>query len=262
MAERLSLDIDVHRIGEPVAGMMAGRDFEDSIGGVMIAAQDTQGRRAFRNAERLGDVSAGGNRLNVLRHLDEVDFGQPLDLLEDSIFGGADLRRDVRQAFVNIGNGMRQRFSRVGARAQPLKPAPAATGDKTQLLGNIARQWPFAQRIKHSAGIARILQDFGDVGQWLMQRPATRGCWLDARSRPAPPRNQAFGLQRTQRFTHCKTRDGVTLAQVAFGREYIDLIRSAQDLLAQLVGQFLVTRLSSQKLSPRLTARFVHERAA
>ena len=252
MAERLAFDIDVHRIGEPVAGMMACRNFEDSIGCVMIAAQDTQGRRTLGYAKRFGNVRTGSNRLDILRHLDEIDFRQPLDLFENGVLDRANLSRNVRQAFVDIGNGMRQRLGRVRARAQALKARPAPACNQPQLFGNIARQRPFAQRIEHSPRVARILQDFRDVGKRLVQRPAARRCGLDARPRPAPPRDEALGLERTKRFTHCKTRHGVALAQVALGRKDIGLIRSAEDFLAQFVGQFLVTRLCGQILSPRL----------
>lgn len=254
MADRLALDIDVHRIGKPVAGMVACRDFEYAVGGIMIATQDAQRRRAFGNAKRLGNVRAGCNRLNILRNLDEIDLRKPFDLLENSIFAGADFCRNIAQAFVNISNSVRKRFGRVSARAQALKPAPSSARDKAKLLGNIARQRAFSQGIENCAGIAGILKNFGDIGQWLMQCAAARGGWLNARSRTAFARNQAFGLQRTQRLAHCKSRHGIAFAQVAFGRKGIGLVCSAEDFLAQFVGQFLVTRLCGQISSPRRAA--------
>jgi hypothetical protein len=251
MADRLTLDIDVHRIGKPVAGVMAGRDFEYAVGGVMIATQDAQRRRAFGDAKRLGNVRAGCDRLNILRHLDEVNLRKPFDLLENSIFAGADFCRNIAQAFVNISNSVRKRFGRVSARAQALKPAPSSARDKAKLLGNIAWQRAFSQGIEHRAGIAGILKNFGDVGQWLMQRAAACSGWLNARARSAPARNKALGLQRTQSLSHGKSRHGISLAQVAFGRKGIGFVRPAEDFLAQFVGQFLVTRLGGQIFSPR-----------
>lgn len=254
MADRLALDIDVHRIGKPVAGMVACRDFEYAVGGIMIATQDAQRRRAFGDAKRLGNVRAGCNRLNILRDLDEIDLRKPFDLLENSIFAGADFCRNIAQAFVNISNSVRKRFGRVSARAQALKPVPSSARDKAKLLGDIARQRAFSQGIENCAGIAGILKNFGDIGQWLMQCAAARGGWLNARSRTAFARNQAFGLQRTQRLAHCKSRHGIAFAQVAFGRKGIGLVCSAEDFLAQFVGQFLVTRLCGQISSPRRAA--------
>lgn len=254
MADRLALDIDVHRIGKPVAGMVACRDFEYAVGGIMIATQDAQRRRAFGDAKCLGNVRAGCDRLNILRDLDEIDLRKPFDLLENSIFAGADFCRNIAQAFVNISNSVRKRFGRVSARAQALKPVPSSARDKAKLLGDIARQRAFSQGIENCAGIAGILKNFGDIGQWLMQCAAARGGWLNARSRTAFARNQAFGLQRTQRLAHCKSRHGIAFAQVAFGRKGIGLVCSAEDFLAQFVGQFLVTRLCGQISSPRRAA--------
>ena len=254
MADRLALNIDVHRIGKPVAGMVACRDFENAVGCVMIASQDAQRRRAFGNAKRLGNVRAGCDRLNILRYLDEIDLRKPFDLLENSIFAGADFCRNIAQAFVNISDRVRQGFSRISARAQALKPAPSSACDKAKLLGDIARQRAFSQGIEHRACVAGILENFGDVGQWLMQRAAARRGWLNARSRTAFARNQAFGLQRTQRLAHGKSRHGIAFAQVALGRKGIGLVCSAEDFLAQFVGQFLVTRLCGQISSPRRAA--------
>ena len=254
MAERLALDIDVHRVSKAIAGVVAGGDFEDSVGSVVVAPQNAQGRRALRNAKRLGDIGTGGDGLYVLRDLHKIDLCQSFDLFENRVLCRADLTRDVRQAFVDVGDSVRQRLGRIGARAQPLKAAPAPACDKPQLLGNIARQRPFAQRIEYRARVTCILKDFGDIGQWLMQRTTTRRCRLDTRSRSAPPRNKAFGLQRAQSFAHRKARYSVALAKVAFGREYIAVIAPAQHLFAQFVSQFLVSRLSGQTLSPRPAA--------
>lgn len=251
MAESLSFDIDVHRIGKPVAGMVACRDFENAVGGVMIASQDAQRRRAFGDAKRLGNVCAGCDRLDILRYLDKIDLRKPFDLLENSIFAGADFCRNIAQAFVNISDRVRKRFGRISARAQALKPAPSSTCDKAKLLGDIARQRAFSQGIEHRAGIAGILKNFGNVGQWLMQRAAARGGWLNARSRTAFARNQALGLQRTQRLAHGKSRHGIAFAQVALGRKGIGLVCSAEDFLSQFVGQFLVTRFGGQIFSPQ-----------
>lgn len=262
MAESLSFDIDVHRIGKPVAGMVACRDFENAVCGVMIASQDAQRRCAFGNPKRLGNVRTGCDRLNILRYLDEIDLRKPFDLLENSIFAWADFCRNIAQAFVDISNGVRKRFGRVSACAQALKPAPSSARDKAKLFGDIARQRAFSQGIENCARVAGILKNFGDVGQWLMQRAAARSGWLNARTRSASARNQAFGLQRTQRLSHGKARNGISLAQFAFGRKGIGFIGPAEDFLSQFVGQFLVTRLCGQLSSPRFAARLLQVRAA
>ena len=155
---------------------------------------------------------------------------------------------------VYIGNGVRQRFGRIHPGAKALKTAPAATSDEANLFGNIARQRPFAERIEHGSRVTGILQDFGDVGQWLVQRAAARRGWLDAGPRPASPRNQAFRLERAQRLAHREARHAIAFAQIAFCRKTLGFIRPAQDFFAQLVGQFLVTWLGGQILSPRSAA--------
>lgn len=262
MTDRLAFDIDVHRISKPVAGMVAGRDFKNTVSGVMIASQDAQRRRALGNAKRLSNLRAGCDRLNILRYFDEIDLRKPFDLLENSIFAGADFCRNIAQAFVNISDRVRQRLSRVSARAQALKPTPSSACDKAKLFGDIARKRAFSQWIEHRSGVSRILKNFGDVGQRLMQRAAPRGGWLNAGTRTASARNQAFGLQRTQRLAYRKPRHSIAFAKVALGWKSIGFVCSAEDFLSQFVGQFFVTRLCGQLSSPRFAARLLQVRAA
>ena len=254
MAKRLSFYIDVHRISEAVARMVAGGNLQNAVGRVMIAAQDAEARRPLGDIQRLGNIGGRRDGLDVLRHLNEVDFCQPLDLLENRVFGRVDPVDNRFQAFMHIGHGQRQRRGGIGASAQALKPRPATARDQAQLLCDGARKWTIAETLETRPGIARILQDFGDIGQRLVQRATARRRWLDHRARPAPPRNQAFGLQRAQGFTHRETRYGVALAKVAFGRECIAVVATAQHLFAQFVSQFLVSRLCGQTLSPRPAA--------
>ena len=80
-ASRSAVDVNVHRIGEAVARMEADRDFKDPALGIDIAAQDPQHRTAALEIERLGNIGAGGNSLDILRDLADADPGQLLDLL-------------------------------------------------------------------------------------------------------------------------------------------------------------------------------------
>ena len=153
-----------------------------------------------------------------------------------------------------VRNRMGQRLGRIDARAQTLKAAPSSTCNQAKLLCNVARQRTFSQRIEYSLGVTRILQDFRHVRQWLVQCAASCSGWLDTGTRTAPPRNQAFGLQRTQCLTHGKPRHSITLAQVALGWKSLCFISSAENFLPQFFGKFLITRLYGQIFSPRSAA--------
>jgi hypothetical protein len=250
MARALEIDLDMHRIGEAVSGMVTGRNFEDAVCTVHIAAQDAQTGRPLRHAQRSSNIGGRGHSLNILRDLDELDFGKPLNLAKDCIFAGINLVRDAAHCFMNKSFGVGERLARITARAQPSKPGPSAASDQANLFSDGAGQGSLTKCFETRPCVSRILKDFGHVGERLVQGAAPGSSRLDNSAGPSLARNQTLGLKRTQRLSHGKAAHTVSRAQYAFGGKNVSLIGPAQNFFAQVVGQFLVTRFRGQIFPP------------
>ena len=234
----------MHRIGKAVAGMVARRNFEDAPVTVEVAAQDAKTGAAARHAERSGDIGTGRNRLNILRHARHLDTGKLFDLTEYRLARiGADVINDSGNLVMQIGIGQRDGIAPVCRSPQAPKAQPAPARDHAQLFGDRTRQATVGQSLEGKAAVAGILQDFGDVRQWLVQRPAPRRCGLNDGARPALALDQPLRAECPQRFAHRKARHAEARAQRVFGRKAIGK-RATRDFAAQLVGKFEVAGLA------------------
>ena len=251
---KLSLNLNVHRIGETFAGMMVRRNFENLPRSVFIAAQDAQTRRTFGEAKQPRNLRRGHYCLNILRHLRDLNPGKPFKLSKNRILIGRNADGRIAQAFVDIGINRGNWLGRSAACAQPLKTRPAATRNQAQLLGNCFGQRPFTKFSKMRAGVTRILEDFAYVRERLMERAAACCRWLNDRARATFARDQSLTLKRAQCLPHGKAADRVTLAQIAFCRESLSRVGPAQNLFAQLLGKFAVTRRGGQIIPPVVPA--------
>jgi hypothetical protein len=118
----------MHRIGEPVARMVADRDFEHAPRCIDVAAHDSKAGASARDRELLRDVRARRDRLNVLSHSRNRNARKLLQLLEDGALRGFDLLRRFGKVAVDIGVGDRDRLVVVGARPDSSKMAPISPG--------------------------------------------------------------------------------------------------------------------------------------
>ncbi len=94
----LALNLDMHRIGKAVPGMVTCRDFADFATGIAVAAQYPQTRCAFAKAKRFGDLCGSSNCLNILCHLRNLYACKPLQLAKDGFFVRRHLGRRSRMA--------------------------------------------------------------------------------------------------------------------------------------------------------------------
>ena len=236
--------LDMHRIGETVAGMVTGRNFEDPVRRIDETAQDAKTGAAPRHVERRGHRRARRYGLNILGDARDANPGKPLELAKDRVFIGPDLPCRVGKVGMDIGVGQRDRtlFALPRAKSPEMVPTPARC--VADMDGELLGQRRRPHRFEHIAAVARILQDFADVRQRLVQRAAARRRWLDHRSRPAPALDQAFALQRAQRLADREAADAIARAKYAFGRELRGIgIIAPQDFAAQFVGERLIARL-------------------
>ena len=140
MCGGLDIHVDMHRIGEAIAGVVADRDFEHAAFGVEVAADDAQHRRGLVNLQFGGQSGVGGDRLNVLCDFADFDARQRLDLTEQGARAQIKLFDRVFQGFVKIGVGHRQRQSLACVPAHPAKARPIAFDARRDLLGDLAWQ--------------------------------------------------------------------------------------------------------------------------
>ena len=235
--------------------MVACRDFEQLALRIVKAAQDPQTRAAPRHIEQRGNIRACCHCLNILCHARQLDLGQPLDLPENRFLVRLDAVNHTAQIGVDIRIDQRDRHAIVRAGAHPAKSEPSPARDNANLFGNRFGQPTFGKPLEFKAAVARILQDFGDVRQRLVQRTAARCRWLDDGARAPFARYQPLALQRAQRLTHRKARHAILKAQHAFGRKLALRERTVQDRSAQVIGHFLIPgfprfRLGLQPVSP------------
>lgn len=174
MISGLAFGVDMHRIGEPVAGMMAGRDFGNSVFGIAIGPQDAQGWCAPRNVQRVSDFRARAHSLNVLRYLRHLDAGKLFKLAKDRHLGRADLGGRFGIVAMNKSIGNRDRLGIAEPGANALKLKPVAVSIAADMIGNPARQGRFTKWPEIILRIARILQQFANIGEWLVQGTAAR----------------------------------------------------------------------------------------
>jgi len=110
MIFRSALCVDMHRIGEPVTGMMAGGDFENPVLGIAIGPQDAQGGGTPRDIQSLGDLRARSDRLNILGHMRHFDPSKLFKLAKDRRLGRLDLGGNLCIITMNKGIGDRDRL--------------------------------------------------------------------------------------------------------------------------------------------------------
>ena len=238
---RSTVDVDVHRVGEPVAWVMAERDLEQMSVAIPIAAQDPQHRGAARNAERAGDVQPGTHRLDVLRDTSDADTGELLDLAEQRASAEVETGDRLCQRSVKEGVGRRDRQRIAFAGSDPSKEKPGATRVSIDLLGDAAWQVARAFRFIHHRAAAGVLQYLADIGEWLVQRTAARRSRLDDRPGPASASDQSLALQSAQCLAHREATNTVALTELAFGRERVASGEfSRENFAAQVTGELKI----------------------
>ena len=256
MAE-LFVDLDMHRIGKAVAGVVARRDFKDAPIAIKVTAQDPEARRTPRNAQRRRDIGPRWIGLNILRHARHADSGELFKLLKYRPRIGINPVNDRREIMMQKSFGQRNRIAASRRFAKPAKPEPLPTRDEPQLFGIGFGQAAIGHARELIAAVTRILQQFADVRKWLMQRPAARRRRLNDRARPAFASNQPFTLKRAQSLSHREPRHAIFCTQNIFGRKIAVGIGPLQDRRTQVISEFEVTRLSRallccrQSVSPR-----------
>mgnify|MGYP001791946890 CR=1 FL=1 len=248
--------VDMHRIGEAIAGVVADRDFEHTAFGVEVTPDDAQHRRGFVDLQLGGESGVGGDRLDVLRDFADFDARQRLDLPEQGARAQIKLVDRVFQGFVKIGVSHRQRQSLACVPTHPAKARPIAFNARGDLLGNLAWQGRDVLLGVGDFASARVLQKLTDIRKRLVQRTATRSGRLHRGARSSAPLNQAFDFKFAQRLAHRETAHVVLCAQDGFGRErFAAGVFAFQNRFAKLGGQLQVTRRARDFLS---RARFSH----
>jgi len=240
------IHIDMHRIGETIAGVVTDRNLEDFTLGVEIAAQDPKHWRAFVNLQSLGHIGVRRDRLNVLRDFADFDARQRFDLTEQSSGAKVQLINGVPQAFVKVRVGHRQRQGLARMVPDSLKTRPIALGRRSDLFGKLSgKRGGFLQSVGHLAP-ARVLQQLADIGERLVQSAAARRRGLHRGARSATPFDQTFDLQSAQGLANGEAADIVFGAQGGFGWKRLPIgERARQDGIAQFSGQLQVARRAS-----------------
>lgn len=213
--------VDMHRVGEAVAGMVTDRNLEQLPLGIKVAAHDPQYGRATLDAQILGDFGRRGDRLDILRYLADADPGEPFDLTEQS--AGRQVKSDncLVETVVKVGfcHGDWQFIAFM--QTQAAKAGPIAHALLADLLDHRRRQGTATDTRIIYPRVARILQDLANVGERLMQRAAARCRRLDRGSRAALAGDQPFVLKAPQSFAYGEAANPIALAQFAFGGELI-----------------------------------------
>ena len=245
-----AINLDMHRIGKAVAGVVADRNLQNATVGVAIAADDAQAGCALRHAQSLCNLVGRRYCLNVLSHLNKGHASEPLKLPEDGFVIGANLRRRLAQAFMDIGIEHSNGSAIVDARAQTFKVGPSSTGHQTQVFRHALGQGDLPLVDKTCRSVAGVLKNFRNVGERLMQRAAARRRGLDHGAGTGTPRNQAFGLKRAQSLPHSEPADIEPLAQFRFGGKAAFRKGAGENFGPQGFGQFLISRLERQIRPP------------
>jgi len=239
-----ALDLDMHAVGEAFAGVMACRNFQNSTVLVEVAAEDPEAGTASADLEAIGNRTGRSNRLDVLGDAGDADARKLLELTEDRVPPRVDLIRRRGKVGVNISIGRGDRSRSVRAGADSAEPRPRTACRAADFLGEFLGQSNRSGAMESKPRVARILKDFANVGQRLVEGSAPRSCGLDDRARSAAAGDQAFGLENAQRFANGESADGIFGAQHALGREGVDLEFTTEDLLAKVVGKLDVARLA------------------
>lgn len=135
----------------------------------------------------------------------------------------------------------RQSPSALGASdAAEYKPLP----DKVHpgLFGDFSVNFFRLKLLEGNRRALGVLENFANVGQWLMQRATARRSGLHHRAGPTPARDQPFLRQFAQRFSHREPAHPVMLAQHGF--RWKRIFRSEvtpQDRSAQFIGKLKIT---------------------
>ena len=215
----LAFDLDVHRIGKPVAGMVAGRNLEHSAAGVDIAAKNPEAWTAPADLQLLADGCGSGNGLNVLNDARHSYASMLLELLEERLVGLFDLLCRFRQVGVNINvrNGYRQALP--CRSPNPGEVKPWFRRGKPNLFCVFLRESNQSSRFEDKASVRRVLKDLFHVREWLVQCASTGSCRLNQRSGSTAPFYQSFRLKHSQCFSHGESTDTVPFAKNGFGRK-------------------------------------------
>jgi len=246
----LPLHLDMHRIGEAIARVVADGDLNDATVSINVAAQYSKAGASAGDPQSRSHLGSRGHRLNILRHPRNLDARKPLKLPEKRWFSEVDRARRFGKVRVNIGLCQSNRALGVAARTNAAKLRPFPAAGCTNLLSQIARQSNANAALKDDMGVAGILQNLVNVRQRLVQRTAARRRRLDDRARTALTLDHAFRLERAQRLAHRKSADAILATQHDFGRELFGLWKFIpQNARPQIIRQFDI---------PGLTHRICH----
>ena len=241
----LAIQVDLHGIGETVAGVMADRNFVNRAFLIEIATNDPQNGFAEVNFQPLSGCRIGSDGLNILGDQSERGVGQFFELAEQRACTKIESVDGVAQPFVEIGIGKRNWRGVFALPPRPAKPAPNAVRILANLFRNFLAQGP---RFLFGIGnltVAGILQQFANIRKRLVQCAAAGRGWLNDSARAAFAFNQAFALQFFKCLSHGKATDIILPTKGGFRRKLSpNFIGAFNDGFAQFTRHLDVARCS------------------
>ena len=240
----LRVNLNVHRIGEAVARMVADRNLEDSAARVDIAAKDSQARTTPGDLQLFGRCCRSGYGLDGLDHSRNPYLSMFLKLLKKRLGRSLDPLRRFSEIRVNIDVRDRDRQAFPSTGTNPLEVKPGLRSRKADLFGVFLRKSRQSNRLKNKAGVRRVLQDLFDVRQRLVQCTGPGSRRLNQGSGSAAALDKSFRLKHPQGFADRESTDSVPIAKNCFGRKLpIPGKFAAEYFFTKNLGEFQISWL-------------------